>query len=394
MGKLTARMVQTAQTGRYRDGDGVGLILLVKKTGTRSWVQRIRIDGRDREIGLGGYPRVSLAMARQKALTNAQAVAMGVDVVAEKRANRQRLTFKEAAERACEELKSGWKSADKEAKAFNATLTRYTFRRFGQKDVAEVTRTDIRQAVLDCRAKAPNVSLKLQHRILAVFKYAVANGLRADNPATADALALPKLERTVTHNRALPYTDVAAALDAVKRSKAWPATKLALEFVVLTAARSGEVRGAKWPEVDLEKAIWTIPAGRMKMSREHRVPLSKKALAVLAEAEVLRDRTELVFPSATGRMLSDNTLSKLLRENAIGSTVHGFRASFRTWVQEQTNVPREVAELALAHVNTDKVEAAYARSDMFDKRCKLMTRWARYLSASKGEVVSLRGNGE
>ncbi|MFT7191274.1 MAG: integrase [Dinoroseobacter sp.] len=226
----------------------------------------------------------------------------------------------------------------------------------------------------------PNLSVKVQHRILSVFKWSVAEGLRATNPATSDALALPKLELKQKNNLALPYSELHDAIETVKTSGAWASTKLAIEFTILTASRSGEVRGARWEEIEQSTATWTIPAERMKMRREHRVPLSGGALAVLNEAEPLRDVSGLVFPSVRSKQLSDMTLSKLVRELGIKSTVHGFRSSFRTWTQEQTTVPGEIAEAALAHVKADKVEAAYARSDLLEKRRKLMESWAEFIS--------------
>ncbi len=287
-----------------------------------------------------------------------------------------------------DELAPSWKGK-KEPQAFLSSLTTYVFPHFGNTDVADVTSADIRRAVLACRAKVPNLSVKVQHRILSVFKWSVAEGLRNSNPATGDSLALPKLEHKPKNNRALPYAEIADAIETVKASNAWASTKLAIEFTILTAARSGEVRGARWEEVDLGDAVWTIPAERMKMNREHRVPLSRQAVDVLRQAEALRDAAGLVFPSARGQQLSDMTLSKLVRELGINSTVHGFRSSFRTWAQERTNVPGEVAEAALSHVKADKIEAAYARSDLFDKRRKLMEQWASYLFDPRGEVVRM-----
>ncbi|MEQ8899537.1 MAG: tyrosine-type recombinase/integrase [Roseovarius sp.] len=387
--RLTARAVENVGPGRHSDGSGFGLMLWVSETGARTWVQRIRINGRRRDIGIGGYPLVTLADARNIAFENKRAVQQGRDPIAEKRKAQadaaRRLTFAEAAERARDELTPSWKGK-KETQAFLSSLKTYAFPYFGNYDIAAVTSADIRRAVLACRKKVPNLSVKVQHRILSVFKWSVAEGLRDDNPARSEALALPKLERKQKNNRALPYEEVSNAIETVMASKAWNATKLALEFTILTAARSGEVRGARWEEIDLDAAIWTIPPERMKMGREHRVPLSPRASEVLLEALALRDDSGLVFPSVRGKQLSDMTLSKLVKELGVNSTVHGFRSSFRTWAQEQTNVPGEVAEAALAHVKADKVEAAYARSDLFEKRRNLMAEWADYLQATKSKV--------
>ena len=242
------------------------------------------------------------------------------------------------------------------------------------------------------------MAAKLTYRISAVFKWGMAEGICEANPATAQALALPKPNRPVTHRKALPHGEVAACIKAVRASRAWPSTKLAFEFLVLTAGRSGEIRAARWAEIDLcgapsaeaaTRAVWEIPAERMKAKRPHRVPLSARAIGVLAEAEALRNGSGLVFPSMRGKPLSDMTLSKLVKELGFDADIHGFRTSFRTWAQEMTNFPREVAEAALAHKTGNAVEQAYARSDLFEKRAKMMESWAAYLEARRGEVVRL-----
>ncbi|MDE0620572.1 MAG: site-specific integrase [Bryobacterales bacterium] len=210
---------------------------------------------------------------------------------------------------------------------------------------------------------------------------AVAQGYGVDNPA-GDALgaALRKTSVAKRHRCALSHSKVVGSIATVRESRAHWATVAALEYLILTAARSGEVREARWDEVDLGTATWTVPADRMKMQREHRVPLSDRALQILAEACRRADGTGLIFPSVTGRALSDNTLSKLLREQGIPAVVHGFRSSFRDWCAECSNAPRKVSELALAHVNSDRVEAAYMRTDLFERRRGLMQSWADYVS--------------
>lgn len=367
-------------------------MLLVKETGSKSWVQRITIRGHRRDIGLGPYPVVGLSQAREKAMENKRSVQRGEDPLAAKRRSRasdlNRMTFAAAATFTCSELSSSWKSV-KEPKAFLSSLQTYVFPYFGDVDICDVTSADVRRTILLCRKKVPNLATKVQHRILSVFKYAVAEGLRPDNPATADALALPKLEKRTTHYRALPYSEVAKAIEAVRSSGAWVCTKLSLEFVVLTACRSGEVRGARWHEFDLEAATWTIPAVRMKMNREHRVPLCPAALVIVRSASCQRGNSQLLFPSITGKELSDSTLSKLLRELGVKSTVHGFRSSFRTWAQEHSDASEEVAEAALAHFKGDKTFAAYARSDLFVRRRNLMNAWAEYLEKANIDVDAI-----
>lgn len=234
---------------------------------------------------------------------------------------------------------------------------------------------------------------RVRQRIGTVMKWVVAQGWRQDNPADAIAQALPKQDRTQKHRKALPYNNVASVIEAVRRSKAALATKLCFELLVLCASRSGEVRLARWAEIDLDNAEWTLPAERVKSKRLHRIPLAPRAVEVLREAQRLDDGSGLVFPGTrSGKPLSDMTLRKLLRELGFEADVHGFRTSFKTWCQERTNTAREVSEAALAHTIRDKAEAAYARSDLFEKRRKLMKRWAAFLSCSSdgSKIVALR----
>jgi integrase len=271
--------------------------------------------------------------------------------------------------------------------AFLSSLETYCFPKFGGTRVVDVTSQDVRQAVLEVREKAPEVARKLTFRMAAVIRWAIAEGLRQDNPATAEALALPRVAHAVSHRKALPYDQVHTCLQAVRSSRAFASTKLAIEFLVLTAARSGEVRAACWDEIDPAAKVWAMPAERMKMKRPHRVPLSPPALAILEMAESLADDSGLVFPSPRGKALSDMTLSKLIKELGFNADIHGFRTSFRTWTQERTSFPREVCEAALAHLTGDAAERAYARSDLFGKRRRLMEAWAHYL-AQTGKAFS------
>lgn len=395
---LTAAFVKAVrQPGKYYDGMGTGLFLLVKPTGARFWMQRLTLRCKRRELGLGSPLVVTLAQAREAALENKRLVYAGGDPLAERRKAKAVLTFEEAARAAHIELSPTWKNS-KDSAAFIKTLETYIFPRFGSIPLGEVTSADIRRAIMDAREKASEVAKKLIYRVSSVFKWGIAEGRCIDNPATAQALALPRENRTVQHRKALPYAQVAGCIDTVRASQAWPATKLALEFAILTACRSIEIRAACWCEFDFhgaqnaaqsESPAWEMPVERMKMKRIHRVPLSRRAIEILTEAETLADGSGLVFPSMRGKILSDATLSKLVRELGFDATVHGFRTSFRTWAQEQTNFPREVAEMALAHKVGNAVEAAYARSDLFEKRRKMMESWAGYLQARRGEVVRL-----
>lgn len=401
-GGLSAKAVENLGPGRYSDGGGCGLMLIVDASGARRWIQRLMIHGRRRDMGLGPWPLVTLAEARDAAFLNKKAVHAGRDPLAEKAAARaaavaaaasarvQAMTFEAAARAAHAEIAPTLKNPKSRA-AFLSRLATYAFPALGARPVAEITPAEVRAVVLACRAKVPNVAAKLIVELSHTFRHAVAEGLRADNPATAEAMALPRAEKARAHRKALAYAEVLAAIEAVAASGAWPATKLCFEWVALTACRSGEARGALWSEIDRDRAEWVIPAQRMKGARAHRVPLPPRALAILDAAEAFRDASGLLFPSQRGKQLSDMTLSKLLKELGFAADVHGLRTSFRTWAQERTNIPREVAELALAHRIGDATEAAYARSDMIAKRRKLMEGWAAYLAARRGEVVALAG---
>ncbi|MEL7461963.1 MAG: integrase arm-type DNA-binding domain-containing protein [Pseudomonadota bacterium] len=377
---LTAAFVNSVkEPGKYHDGKGMGLLLLVKPSGSKSWVQRLTIRGRRREIGLGSASLVTLAEARDAALENKRAAIRGGDPIADRDRVRKALTFEEAARETHKELAPTWKNP-KDRAAFLSTMETYIFPRFGRVQLPDVTSADIRQAILAAREKAPGVAKKLTYRVSSVFKWGIAEGHCVTNPAVTQALALPRHEHRPKHRKALHYNEVSSCLVAIDNSRAWDATKLALHFLVLTAARSGEVRAATWDEIDLEGEVWEVPAERMKAKRTHRVPLSTEAKAVLLKAKALKNPSNLIFPSQSDKALSDMTLSKLVKELGFDADVHGFRTSFRTWAQEQTDCPAEVAEAALAHVKGDRIEAAYARSDLFERRRDLMAGWARQVA--------------
>ena len=275
----------------------------------------------------------------------------------------------------------GWKDGGKNASQWRASLPDYVMLRLGNLRVCDICTADVMAVLLPIWNEKPETARRVRQRIGSVMKWAVAQGHRQDNPA-GDALgaALPKNGVGKKHHRALPHAEVGSAIATIRVSQAHWATFAAIEFVILTASRSGEVRHARWDEVDLAMATWTVPAERMKMKREHRVPLSSRALQILAEAHEMADGSGLIFPSVRGLPLSDSTLSKLVRERGIPAVVHGFRSSFRDWCAECSNAPREVSELALAHVNSDRVEAAYMRTDLFERRRGLMQSWADYVS--------------
>ena len=371
--------------GKYYDENG--LILLVKATGAKSWVQRLTIRGRRRDLGLGPYPLVTLGEARQAAYDNRKLAHVGDDPRA-LRDKRDVPTFGEAAATVIELHRPNWRNA-KSVIAWESTLKAYAYPKIGDMPVDAIEPADVMRCLLPIWNGKRETAGKTRQRIGTVMKWAIAEGHRKDNPAgEAIGAALPKVGHKTTHQRAMVHGEVAGALRKVQNCNALTSTKRAFEFLVLTACRSREVREAAWDEVDLDACVWTVPGDRTKTRNEHRVPLSRRAIAVLGEARVFREN-DLVFPTATGRTMSDSTLSKLLRDLGIGAVPHGFRSTFRDWCGEKTNAPREVAEAALGHQVGNVVEQAYARSDLFEKRRALMESWARYLTREAGEIIEL-----
>ncbi len=386
--RLSAAFVKTVtEPGKYYDQHG--LILRVLPSGGKQWIQRLVIGGKRRDLGLRTYPLVSLAEAREQAFTNRKLARAGGDPLALMR-RPDVPTFEKAAAMVIGIHRPSWKPGGKSAAQWEASLRDYVFPRIGDKRVDQVTTADVMAVLLALWNDKPETARRVRQRIGAVMKWAVAQGYRPDNPAgEAIGAALPKHNHIIKrHHRALPHAEVAGAIEVVRGSGAYAGSKLAFEFLILTACRSGEVRLATWDEIDLGSAEWTIPPERMKAKRDHRVPLSNRAVEVLREAQRLSDGMGLVFPSPTGRTISDNTLSKLLRELGINAVPHGFRSSFRDWAAECTNAPRAVMEAALAHV-VGGVEGAYARSDLIERRRRLMDDWAVYLNQKGGKVVAM-----
>ena len=377
---LSATLVKNAgKPGRYGDGrGGHGLTLVVKPSaggGVRKhWVQRIRVGGQETNIGLGSWPVIGLAEARERALANARLVAAGGDP----RHTDEVPTFAEVAERVIEQHRANWRHAGRSEKQWRSSLDVYAHS-LTAKPVNAITTADVLAVLSPIWGTIPETARRLRGRISAVMRLAIAEGHRQDNPA-GDAIpsALPQHNTRPNHHPALHHSQVSAALAAVHASKATPSVKFALEFLTLTACRSGEVRGCCWDEINLKTETWTVPASRTKTGEQHRVALSTRAVEVLRAAQALSDGTGLVFPSSSGRVLSDSTMSKLMRELALGGTPHGMRSAFRSWCSD-TGQPRDLAEQALAHA-VRGVEAAYARSDMLERRRPLMEQWAEYLS--------------
>ena len=376
---LSAAFVRSAPPGRHADGNG--LYLFVQPTGTRSWVQRIVIRGRRRELGLGAAALVPLAEARELALANRKLARSGGDPLSEKRRAEGVPTFAEAAGRVLEQKRGGWRGRW-HAHNWWSSMERYVFPRVGSRPVSEVNTADVLEILSPIWHVKAATAREVRQRIRSVLEWAIALDLRNDNPCDRVLPVLGPQNDIVTHRLALPHRDVAAAIETVRDGSAQPAVKLAFEFLVLTAARSAEVRLATWDEMDTAGRAWTVPALRMKAKREHRVPLCVRALAILDAARGLGDGGALVFPMRSGKAISASTLPKVLQYHRIAAVAHGFRSSFRDWAEE-TDHPREVIEAALAHVVQNKVEAAYARSDLFERRRLLMDDWAQYIARNR-----------
>lgn len=397
MARLTAIKVKAIKNpGRY--GDGGGLYFVVGNDGRRAWVLRMQASGRRRDIGLGSAAMVSLADARQAAADLRKAMREGRDPVAERRAARAEAdkvpTFREAALKVHGEHKPSWKNP-KHAAQWLATLEEYACPHFGSLRVSDVTGPMVRDALAEIWLTVPETARRVRQRIGTVLDWAHAKGYReAEAPMRSVTRGLPKQPKVKEHFAAMAWHDVPGFLVKLAETpQAGEPVKLALEFLILTAARSGEVRGARWSEFDLAAKEWRVPAARMKAGKAHAVPLSGRALVILERMAQLRtsDKPEaLVFEGArAGKPLSDMAFTMLLRRMGAACTAHGFRSSFRDWAAEATNFPREVAEAALAHAVGNQVEAAYRRSDLLEKRRKMMEAWAGFCAGAAGKVVSM-----
>ncbi len=383
--KLSARQVDSLAPGFY--SDGAGLYLRVRHAGSRSWVFRYTRHGKVREIGLGGVHSRSLAVARSLASDMRTSLINGGDpaTVVPERAGVPTATptFRDCAQALIASKRPGWRNP-KHAQQWEHTLRDFVLPHIGDKAPDSVSLADVKAILTPIWATKTETATRVRQRMEAVLDWAYVHGLRAgENPARwrgvlDKVLPPPNKVRTVEHFAAMPYRqipDLMAHLLAKPHSSA-----RCLQFLVLTAARSIEARGARWDELDLEGGVWTIPADRMKAHRPHRVPLSDAALRVLTDTPSIVGQP-LVFSGARRGRLSDVALTKAVRAFDATATVHGFRSAFREWAAEQTSVPAAVCELALAHVNKDRVEAAYQRSDLFEKRRALMLAWAHYVSA-------------
>ena len=379
------------EPGRYADGNG--LYLVVDDRGSKRWVLRIVIHGRRADIGLGGLATVPLADDRIQAQRMRQAARAGEDPLAQRKAQRVQIpTFREAAETVHRARLASWKN-EKHADQWLNTLVSHIFSKLGARRIDQIQSHDVLSAISDLWQNKPETARRVLQRIRVVFDWAKASGFRStDNPVEGLIEVLPRHMGGKLHMAAMPYLEVPAFVATATRSGSAPtASDLALEFLILTACRTNEVLGSRWSEIDAGSATWTIPATRMKAAKEHRVPLSKRAVEILAEAKNLDGDSEFVFRGyREGKPLSNMALLMKMRRMKQPFTVHGFRSAFRDWASERTNFAREVCEMALAHTIKSKAEAAYRRGDLLDKRRDLMETWSRFVTGHNGDVVQLR----
>ena len=386
MGRLTVKGIAKL-TARGRYGDGNGLYLFVQRNGSRSWVQRLVVNGRRRDIGLGSARFVTLAEARDQAYENRRAARRGGDPLAGNREHRIP-TFRTASEK----VAAGREWRGRTGEMRRSALEMHAAALMDQR-VDQIGREDVLRVLVPLWTTKPALGRKLRVWLRGVLAWAQGHG-HVDTNYAADAIsgALPKVKSTRKHHAAIPYQDVPAALEAIDGSTASDIVKACLRFTALTAVRSTEARLATWDEIDLEAREWRIPAARMKMDAEHRVPLSDAAVAVLESVRPHDDPSGFVFPSPKrpGKALDGSAVVKALQRVYPDHTLHGFRSSFRDWASEKTNATRDIAELALAHKVGSEVERSYARSDLFEKRRGLMDQWAAFLTGASGKVLRMR----
>lgn len=390
-----------SRPGLHAVGGAAGLLLRISDTGARYWILRTTVGGRRRDIGIGPYPEVSLAQARQQASEMRLQARNGVDPIAERQSAREALktsraralTFDDALDRYLAGRANEFRNP-KHRKQWRTSVETYASPVLGSLRVEQIELAHVLQVLQPIWHEKTETANRVRGRIERVLDFATVSGFRSgENPARwkgrLDAvLPSPGKLKRVQHHRAIPWKDLPGFMVELRKREGLAAR--ALEFAILTGTRSGEVRGATWGEIDLKEQLWTIPAKRMKGGREHVVPLSKPAVDLLKALPRFED-VEHVFPSTKGGALSDMALSALMRRMSVNATPHGFRSTFRDWVSETTAYPHEVAEMALAHVIPSPVERAYRRGALLTKRTRLMAEWAKFCTnpPTGGKVVMM-----
>ena len=400
--KLTAKRVAKLlkRPGRYPDGDN--LYLRVSRPGKASWLLRYERDGRERMLGLGPISTILLGEARERAKAARRQLLDGVDPVDQKRAQKAQralvaaktMTFREAAQAYFDQHEKSWKNAKHRAQ-FLSTMETYVYPKIGNLPIGGIDTGLVLKCIEPIWADKTETASRVRGRIENVLGWATVRGYRTgDNPARWKSHlseVLPKRGKVakVEHHPALPYSEIAGFIADLRTREGIAAR--ALEFAILTSARTGEVIGAKVEELDLKAKTWTIPAGRMKASRQHKVPLSDRALEILSELHTEEGNDHVFLGPSNGAGLSGMAMSAVLkRMKRDDITVHGFRSTFRDWAAETTHFPNHVIEMALAHAIGDKVEASYRRGDLFEKRKALMDAWAAFCAKPAGDVIPMR----
>jgi integrase len=388
---LTAVRIRNAKPGKYADGNG--LYLVVDLSGAKRWVFRTVIHGKRRELGMGGLSIVSLTEAREEAARLRRIARKGGDPLAERRQERRMVpTFEEAARQVHEARSVTFRNVKHRAD-WLSSLTAYVFPVFGSRPVDQIQSADVLNALSPIWNEKPETARRVRQRIRTVFDWCKVNAHCSSNPVEGVTRALPQHNTKQEHLAALPYAEVPAFIGALRQANTAAAIKLAFELLILTAARTSEIILARWNEIDLEAKTWTVPAERMKAKVEHRVPLSARCLEILKAAKEISGDGEYIFPGRSAKQpLSNMSFLMTLRRMERGDiTAHGFRSSFRDWAEEKTNTQRSDVEAASAHRVENKVEAAYLRTDLFEKRRRLMDSWATFATAKQAQkVVSIR----
>ena len=376
--------------GLWAVGGVSGLYLHVNARGARSWILRVVVGDKRRDMGLGGYPDIGVADARQKAREARLKIEQGIDPILLRKQAKSELmalqatdkTFEQAAGEYIKIHADSW-SNDKHRKQWESTLAAYAFPVVGKLSLRDIRQEHILKILEPIWTTKTETATRVRGRMESILDWAKVKGLRSgENPAAWKGhldhmLPAPTRLKKVEHLTAVPVREMPDFM--IKLRQAAGTAAQALEFLILTAARSGEVRGITWQEVSLEDALWIVPAERMKMKREHRVPLSDRAVSILKSQPRL-DENPLVFPAPRGSQMSDATMSAVLKRMGIDATVHGFRSSFRDWCGDYTNYPRDLAEQCLAHGADDPVEAAYRRGDALERRREIMNEWSKFVA--------------